>query len=204
MHQRLYQPAMSDLAVTAKTGKNWRQWFAILDKAGAAKLGHKGIVKLLGGTHRIGPWWRQMVSVEYERARGLRVTNQTTSGFSVSISRTLGAASSELFEATADAARRREWFPRGRLKISSLTEAKYFRAGWNGARLEINFYDRPAGKAQIVVQVNRLKSTDDVEYERALWKKALVKLETALKSRCSSNSPPGRKSTPISSGRRPS
>ncbi len=180
MHQR--QPAMSDLAVIAKTGKSWKQWFAILDKAGAAGLGHKGIVKLLGGKHGIGPWWRQMVSVEYERARGLRVTNQTTSGFSVSISRTFAATPLELFAAAAVAAKRRKWFPRGILKISSLTEAKYFHAGWNGARLEINFTARPSGKSQIVVQVNRLKSKDDVERERALWKKALVKLEAALKS----------------------
>jgi hypothetical protein len=182
MPQRLYEPRMSDLAVIARTGKNWRQWFALLDKAGAAKLGHKGIVKLLGGKHRIGPWWRQMVAVEYERARGLRVTNQTTSGFSVSVSRTMTAAAAALFEAAADAKARRKWFPRGRLKISSLTAARYFRGGWCGARLEINFYDRPSGKAQIVVQVNRLKTLDDVERERALWKKALAKLEAALDS----------------------
>lgn len=182
MHQRLYKPAVTDLAVIARTGKSWRQWFAILDKAGAAALGHKEIVKLLGGKHRLGPWWRQMVTVEYERARGQRVTNQTTDGFSFSASRTLRTTPLALFEATADAALRHLWFPRGRLKVSSLTQAKYFRAGWNGARLEIDYYKRPSGKAQIVVQVNRLASLDDVERERVLWKKALVKLEAALKS----------------------
>jgi hypothetical protein len=181
MDQRLYQPAMSALAVIAKTGKSWEQWFRILDKAGAARLDHKNIVKLLGARHDIGPWWRQMVAVEYERARGLRIRNQNAGGFSVSISRTIRAALPDLYAATSELRRRRKWFPKGTLKLSSRTENKYFRGAWNGdARLEINFYERPDGKAQIVVQVNRLANEQDVERERAAWRRALTKLNTVL------------------------
>lgn len=32
---------MSDTAVQAKTGKNWQQWFAILDRADTMKMSHK-------------------------------------------------------------------------------------------------------------------------------------------------------------------
>jgi hypothetical protein len=35
-------PRMSDEAVKAKTGKTWKEWFAILDKAGASELSHQG------------------------------------------------------------------------------------------------------------------------------------------------------------------
>ena len=38
-------PRMSDEAVKAKTGKTWKEWFAILDQAGAIKLTHQEIVK---------------------------------------------------------------------------------------------------------------------------------------------------------------
>jgi len=38
-------PRMSDAAVQAKTGKNWKEWFSLLDKAGARKLTHQEIVK---------------------------------------------------------------------------------------------------------------------------------------------------------------
>ena len=31
-------PRMSDEAVKAKTGKSWKEWFALLDKAGAKKM----------------------------------------------------------------------------------------------------------------------------------------------------------------------
>jgi hypothetical protein len=173
---------MSDNAVMAKTGKTWNQWFALLDKAGASKLDHGGIVKLAARTGGAGPWWRQMVTVEYERARGLRDKHQTATGFSVSVSKTVAADVAALYAATADAKRRKKWFPAGALKISSRTEDKYFRAAWNGAaRLEINFYPKPGGKAQINVQVGKLANKSDVERERAAWKKALEKLTSLLK-----------------------
>ena len=63
---------MSDAAVQASTGKIWKEWFAILDKAGARKMDHKQIVAYLVKHHKVGPWWQQMVTVIYEQARGLR------------------------------------------------------------------------------------------------------------------------------------
>ena len=171
------RPAISDDAVTAKTGKTWRQWFTLLDKAGAAKLDHKSIVTLAARKGGAGPWWRQMVTVEYERARGLRAKHETAGGFSVSVSKTVTGDVATLYAASVAATRRRKWFPAGALKISSLTEDKYFRASWNGtARLEINFYPKPGGKAQITVQVGQLAKKSDVERERTAWKKALANL----------------------------
>ena len=175
---RAYRPAMSDLAVIARTGKSWDQWFRTLDKAGAAKLGHTGIAKLLAETRQVGPWWRQMVTVEYERARGLRAKHETAGGFSVSVSKTMPGDVAALYAATTDAKQRRKWFPAGELKVSSLTENKYFRASWNDARLEITFTTKPGGKARITVQVSKLAKKSDVERERATWKKALARLES--------------------------
>ena len=34
-------------AVQARTGRNWQQWFSILDKAGAMKMSHKEMAKYL-------------------------------------------------------------------------------------------------------------------------------------------------------------
>ena len=178
---RAYRPAMSDLAVIVKTGKSWDQWFATLDKAGASKLDHKAIAKLLAETRQVGPWWRQMVAVEYERARGLRAKHETARRFSVSVTKTVAGNVAALYAAAANARRRKKWFPKGALKISSLTEDKYFRASWNdSARLEINFTARPGGKARITVQVGKLAKKSDVKRERAAWKKALAKLASLL------------------------
>ena len=48
---------ISSAAVKKATGKTWREWLAILDKAGAAKLPHKDIVQRLQRAHRLADWW---------------------------------------------------------------------------------------------------------------------------------------------------
>jgi hypothetical protein len=173
-----YVPSMSDAIVKAKTGKNWAGWFGALDKAGAARLDHRAIAIILSEKHGVPGWWRQMVTVEYERARGLRVRHQTTSGFSVAISKTVATSLPRLYEATASAAKRKKWFPKGAFAMSSQTKDKYYRGSWKkNTRIEIGFYAKGAGKAQIAMQVSKLAKKADVELERAAWKKALGKLE---------------------------
>jgi hypothetical protein len=178
------KPIMTDAGVKARTGKGWDEWFAALDKAGAARLDHKGITAILHGKMKVGPWWGQMIAVSYERARGIRAVNQKCDGeFAVSVSKTLPVDLSTLYAATADDKQRTRWFPKGAFKVSSQTKDKYYRGAWgkDGARLEINFYAKGEGKAQINVQVNKLADSDAVESERAAWKKAMEKLVEILK-----------------------
>ena len=78
-------PRMSDEAVTVKTGKNWKQWFAIIDKAGGQKMSHQEIVKLLNSKHNVGAWWGQMVTATYEQQTGLRQNHEKTDGFEISV-----------------------------------------------------------------------------------------------------------------------
>src|ERR671913_458996 len=98
-----HTPGMSDAAVKAKTGKDWAGWFGALDRAGAAELRHPQIAQLLHEKHGIPGWWCQMVTVEYELARGLRVRHQTATGFSASVSKTIATSLSTLYAATANA-----------------------------------------------------------------------------------------------------
>jgi hypothetical protein len=176
-----YVPNMSDAAVKARTGKDWAGWFGALDKAGAAKLKHPQIAQLLHEKHGVPGWWSQMVTVEYELARGLRVRHQTATGFSMSASKTIATSLAALYTATSNAAKRKQWFPQGALEVSSQTRNKYIRGSWNGdARLEIGFYATAGGKAQIALQVNRLAKRADVDRERVAWKAALVKLQKLL------------------------
>jgi hypothetical protein len=179
------KPIMTDAGIAAKTGHGWDEWFARLDKAGAAKLDHKAITALLDKKWKPGPWWGQMIAVSYERARGIRAMNQKCDGeFSVSVSKVMPVALPKLYAAVAGTAARKTWFPKGAFAKSSETKDKYFRGSWGkgGARLEINFYAKGEGKAQIVVQVNKLDGNEAVESERAAWKKAIEKLNDLLAS----------------------
>jgi hypothetical protein len=107
--------------------------------------------------------------------------SETSSGYSVGISRTLAASLPKLYAAAASDATRAKWFPRGKFEGSSRTRDKYFRGAWGkGARLEINFYSKGPDKAQLAVQISKLAGKADVEAQREIWKSALGKLQDLL------------------------
>ncbi|HEX4105420.1 MAG TPA: hypothetical protein VHX92_04240 [Rhizomicrobium sp.] len=166
---------MTDAAIKASTGRDWMTWFAALDKAGAAKLDHKAIVALAREMGS-GRWYGQMVAVSYERARGLRAMNQKCDGeFSVSVTRVMDVPLPKLYAAaTKNPA---TWFPKGKFEETSRTKDKYWRGKWNRGRLEVGFYAKGVGRAQIALQSNKLAGEAMVEKERALWKKAIDRLQ---------------------------
>src|SRR3989442_10802578 len=90
-------PRMSDEAVKAKTGKTWKEWFTILDKAGAKKMTHQEIAKFIDAKHGVGPWWQQMVTVTYEQQSGLRAKHERPEGFQISVSRTISVPLTKLY-----------------------------------------------------------------------------------------------------------
>jgi len=63
---------MSDEAVKAKTGKDWKGWLAVLDKFDVKKKGHTLAAKYLREKHGLDEWWSQAVTIRYEWERGLR------------------------------------------------------------------------------------------------------------------------------------
>ena len=177
--QAAVKPVLTDAGILAKTGHDWDYWFAALDKAGAAKLDHKGITAILHGKMKVGPWWGQMIAVSYERARGIRAMNQKCDGeFSVSVTKVMPVSLSKLF--TVATSRHADWFPKGAFEETSRTKDKYWRGKWKSGRLEVGFYAKGADKAQIALQSNKLSGSDAVEKERAAWKKAMGALEKLL------------------------
>jgi len=89
----------------------------------------------------------------------------------------------ELFAAATDPKLRAKWFPKGAFEETSKTTNKYWRGKWKKAgRLEVGFYAKGPGKAQIALQSNKLSGPEAVETERAAWKKALEKLQAMLAS----------------------
>lgn len=172
---------MTDAAIKARTGRDWAGWFSALDKAGAAKLDHTGIVKLAREDMGAGNWYGQMVAVSYERARGLRAMNQKCDGeFSVSVTRVMDAPVSRLYAAATAAPQ--SWFPKRVIAETSRTKDKYWRGKWKSGKLEIGFYAKGPGRAQIALQANKLPDAEAVETERAVWKKAIDKLQKIVEA----------------------
>jgi hypothetical protein len=172
---------MTDAAIKARTGKDWAGWFAALDQAGAARLDHTAIAKLAREEMGAGDWYGQMVAVSYERARGLRAMNQKCDGeFSVSVTRVMDASLSRLYAAAT--ATPQSWFPKRVIEETSRTKDKYWRGKWKSGKLEIGFYAKGPGRAQIALQANKLPDAEAVESERAVWKKAIDKLQKIVEA----------------------
>src|SRR6476661_8229996 len=102
--------SISSEAVKAKTGKDWDEWFGVLDRDKAEQLDHKEIARLLCNKHELSAWWAQMVTVGYERARGIRKVHETKQGFVASISRTMPVNREALYK-MLELPGRNKWVP---------------------------------------------------------------------------------------------
>jgi hypothetical protein len=174
---------ISDEAVKKATGRDWAEWLKVLDKAGGRKLGHREIAGIVSEKFGAPPWWSQMVTVTYERERGLREVHQTASGFSASVSRTIAAPVDEVFAAFDDAKRRRSWLRVPKLTVRTSTANRSMRITWpDGTSVEVGFYAKGDAKSQVAVQHSKLADKEDVAARKALWTEALTRLREQLES----------------------
>ena len=175
-------PRMSDEAVKAKTGKAWKEWFDILDKAGGRKMSHKEIVKYLSAEQGVGPWWQQMVTVTYEQQTGRRAQHEKPNGYQISVSRTVGATLTKLFDAFGTQKTRDKWLQEDGLVERTATKNKSMRATWNDRKttLEINFYPKGDEKSQVVVQHSKLPNAKSAAKMKKYWGEALDRLRALI------------------------
>lgn len=173
---------VGDEAVKAKTGKNWNEWFTLLNKAGAKKMTHQEIVKLLSSKHDVGPWWQQMVTVAYEQASGLRKGNERPDGYQISVSRTLNASVGSVYKAFADANLRDEWLGEKGLVVRKATPNKTMRVTWKdkATSLEVYLTKKTTGKTQVVVQHTKIPDANTAAKMKSYWAKRLDRLRTTL------------------------
>jgi hypothetical protein len=176
--ENIIEPEMSDAAVRVKTGKDWGEWFAILDAAGALQMSHKEIVAFLVREYQVGSWWQQMLTVSYEKARGLRQKHEMIDGYQISRSKTIPAALGRLFAACLEEGERRTWLAEPGFTVRKATPGKTIRADWSGghSRIEISFTGKGPDKTQVTVQHNKLTGAGQAEAMKAYWAEALVRL----------------------------
>ena len=162
--------SIGDDAVKRATGRDWAEWFKVFDKAGAKKKTHKEIVAI-ASEHGAGPWWGQMVTVTYERERGLREVHETTGGYVASVSRTFGVPVSQLFEAFRKLAKREKY------KERKATPPKSLRLNApDETSVEVGFYAKGESKSSLAVQHSKLTSQKDVATRKKYWAELLDRL----------------------------
>jgi hypothetical protein len=174
-------PGMSDEAVKAKTGKTWEQWVAALDGLQCHKLAHSEIAVLVERKFGVRDWWSQMVTVGYERLRGLREKHETERGYQVSASKTIEAPAAAAFSAWTDVKIRESWLGKAPLVIRKATPHKSVRVTWEGpTTVEINIYVKGKEKCQVTAQHNKLGTAAAGARQKQFWKGKLEKLKALL------------------------
>ncbi len=181
-NKAVVKPSISNESVVKATGKNWKQWFALLKKDKAQTMPHKEIAKL-AADYGAGMWWAQMVTVEFERVHGLREVHQKCDGtFAASGSITIAVPLESLYQAWANEKQREKWLPAAPIHIRKANLNKSLRITWDGgpSSVTVNFYSKSYAKSQVTVDHEKLKNNTEVTRKKAYWKKSLQALKQLL------------------------
>jgi hypothetical protein len=169
---------MKDEAVAKKTGRTWKEWVGVLDRAGAAAWPHGRIAEHLHAIG-VGDWWSQMVTVGYERIRGLRERGQRRDGtFELNKSKTYPVPVAELWKVFM---RCKEWLDGEKLRMSTATKHKTMRMKWSdGTPVEAYFLEKGPSKSQLALSHRKLTSRAEAARLRTYWAERLVKIGEML------------------------
>ena len=171
-------------AAKAKTGKTLDEWFALLDKVGAADWPHKDIAAHLHGECGCPNWWCQMIAVGYVQSRGLRAKNQSFAGdYTANASKTIAVAVAQLYKSWTDVDFSHRWLPdAAKMTVRKANLDKSLRITWidGQSSVEVYFWIKGPAKSQVAVQHGKLKSAEDVAHWKTYWSLALSKLQALL------------------------
>ena len=168
------------------TGRSYREWFADLDAWGATEAPHKAIAAWLMDERRVPGLWAQNITVEYERARGLRAVGQGRDGlFSVNATKTVKVPVEALYAAVVDAHTREEWLPGVQLRERTATPHRSARYDWGegSTRVVIGFDSKADGKSLVALLHERLPDGESAATMKAFWRERLSRLKSLLESR---------------------
>ena len=172
---------MSDASVTRRTGRTWAQWVEVLDARHAADKPHRGIVEIVSSLGA-PEWWSQMVTVGYERIRGLRERGQRRDGgYEASKSRTYNVPVTTLFDAFLSARRRNRWLP-VRVAVRSSARPKRMRIEWDDKTVvQVGFLDKGRSKSAVAIQHQKLKDRAASAAMKTAWGQYFDRLGELLK-----------------------
>ena len=159
---------MKSAVMKEKTGRDWPEWVKVLDTFDGANKPHRETAQYVSslGTP---DWWSQMVTVGYERIRGLRAIGQRRSGaWEASKSRTFAVPVATLFEAFANSRKRARWLTGA--KVKSSTKDKAMRVVLeDGTSAVFGFLVKGDAKSSVAVQHMKLPDKAAVETSKKFW-----------------------------------
>ena len=180
-------PGMSDAAFAERTGKPWSEWFAILEAAGGASMDRKAIFAVLAD-QGVGPLWRQMIAVRYERAltdhepkKPVAKPKPPVGNHSTSVTRMMSATMEAAYNAWERPTRRKRFLD-VEVIFASRRDGKVLRFGWreDASRVIVQFVARSKTRTQVTIEHEKMKNIDDVERMNAFWTETLDKMQALV------------------------
>lgn len=167
---------MSDDSVSKRTGRTWAQWLGVLDAARASEKTHREIAEYVSSLGTPA-WWSQMVTVGYERIRGLRDRGQRRGGgYEATKSRTFNVPVERLFDAFANARIRRRWLA-AKITVRRATPHRSMRVTWDdGAPVQVGFISKGAAKSAVAVAHQKLPNRSTADAMKKVWSEHFERL----------------------------
>lgn len=196
---------MSAENITAKTGKTWDEWFAVLDAFDGLRKGRREMNNYLYNELKVDAWWTTTLVNTYEEARGLREKDGRLKGYTICATKTIAVDAETCFTAFATAEALQAWFSDrvdldftvgGRFstddgnagEFKKIRPGKDIRITWEqspgGATVaDIVFQAKGAGKCGLMITHDRIQTREEADGLRAAWGAALDRLKTLLENR---------------------
>jgi hypothetical protein len=189
------KPPVSDDSVKRATGRDWAEWRRVLDAAGANKMKHADIARMVhdrfdggdpstssGSAQRSNAgWWSQMVAVGYERLSGLRAAHQRPGGFEISKSKTIAAPIARVFDAWHAPAKRKRWLADPAIEIRSATAPTLVRFAWVDGKTRADVRLTAKGeKTAVTVTHGKIANARAAEKFKKYWGDQLAALDAQL------------------------
>jgi hypothetical protein len=174
---------MADAIVKEKTGRDWADWVTTLDKHEAERMEHGKIASLVKGTYKVADWWSQMVTVGYERIKGLRARGQRRDGsYEASKSKTFNVPVKTLFDAWNDASKRKRWLQADGVRVRTATSPKSMRLGMSdGGIVAVWFMPKGTAKSSVALAHTKLPDVETAKRMKMYWGEQLHSLAEYLK-----------------------
>ena len=188
---RVPRGELSNKTAIKSTGHDLEYWFKVLDKFGKAN-GHTKAAEFLYAEHKVQAWHAQMITVTWERSRGLRQENQSCTGaFQVSVSRRIAASTDWIVDFINNPKARKDWLKASSPALRKAIEDAFadgktletkkagyarMRYKWLSSVVELRVYGKPSEKSSIVADSSDLPDADAVTVRREAFAQALDRL----------------------------
>lgn len=164
-------------AILEATGLSRKEWFEILNEAGAKTWDEAKIARWLGGKHDIDSRWCQLVTNDYLVQRGPREGVKTGK---ILVTKTLRIPAPELWPYLADEDMRREWLDLELgLKAAGAASLRFDGGGNSRVTMAVSeMDDTRSGEPRCRMTLRHYRIAEESEKEtKAFWSSALARLD---------------------------